>query len=119
LLQTLLHYFSRLARSLKPFRRGLLGLVLLFSLMAVAGLFTSGTGPSLLLQTGLSGTLWSALLLATVDIFHGVPPAPNPTSPWFHRLKRNIVRAFYALLALFVVLSSVALLATSFKLFSV
>ena len=115
----MLEFFFRMSSTLRPLRKGMVLMIVLFALLAVYGFFRSGITPSPVLQLGLSGSLFSALLLSTTDIFRNVPPPAAPDARWWLRVKRKSVRGFYTAIAILVMLSGLVLVGTSFRLFSV
>jgi len=108
----LLQHLQGFARWLRPARPLFIGLALLsFFIAAFLVLFGDPqSGDSLLLGV-VVGLLWCLCALLLIDTFENVPPPASAEQRSLARLKRHIVRLWYALLALaFLGLSIAALL---------
>lgn len=116
LARKILRFLHRFAVRLQPWRNVFFVLSFVFALMAVYGLFDNSVYPASWLQFGLSGLLWCLMVLATIELFQVLPAIPQPTQPFFQRVKLRIARAFYYLLSIVIVISTLLLLATSIRL---
>jgi uncharacterized membrane protein len=108
----LLKHLQGFARWLRPARPLFIGLGVLSFLIAAFLVLVGDpqSGDSLLLGV-VVGLLWCLCALLLIDTFENVPPPASAEQRSLARLKRRIVRLWYALLALaFLGLSVAALL---------
>ena len=115
----MLNFFYSLAQFVRPYRYWLIALIGLFLVFVVIGVMEDSARPSVYLTLGLAGMLWCGLLFASGQLFLNVPPPVNSSMGFFARIRRKLSRGFYYLLALMMLISTLMLLSTSFRLFSV
>ena len=111
-----LYFLHALARRLRPWRLVFFVLIAVFALMSVYGLSSTEVYPASFLQIGLSGILWCLMVLATIELFQTLPEPVRAHHGFFRRIKLHFALAFYYMLALVIVLSTIILIGTSFRL---
>ena len=106
----------RLAARLRPFRLVIAAVGLLCLALLLYTLLSRPARSDTLLQAAILATLWAGLMFAFIDLFRQLPRLPSRGDGFFLRLKLELVRAFYAILALFVIVATLALLWTTARL---
>jgi len=112
--------FQRFANRLWPLRIVAVGAgVLSLVLVAVIILFSTTQEDDKYLIPGVLGILWSLSAYAFISTFQSVPEKAKRPDGFLHRLKRNIHRSWYWIIAFIFTGTTVATLFLTFRLFSI
>ena len=106
----------RLATRLRPFRLVIAATALLCLALLLYVLLGRPARSDTLLQAAILATLWAGLMFAFVDLFRQLPRLPSRGDGFFLRVKLELVRAFFVVLALFVIFATLALVWTTARL---
>ena len=112
--------FQRFANRLWPLRIVAVGAgVLSLVLVVVIILFSTTQEDDRYLIPGVLGILWSLSTYAFISTFQSVPEKAKGSDGFLHRLKRNIHRSWYWIIAFIFTGTTVATVFLTFRLFSI
>jgi hypothetical protein len=112
--------FQRLANRLWPLRIVAVGAGVLFLLLVVVIiLFSNSREDGKYLIPGFLGILWSLSAHAFIINFQSVPEKAKRSDGFLHRLKRNVHRSWYWIIAFIFTGTTVAAVFFTFRLVSI
>lgn len=112
----MLETLHRLATSLSGFKPLVIAGILIFSALAVFGLFTTTPETESLLNSSILGTIWTLLIFSFLQLFQSIPPHPATADGFFKSLCLRTKRGLYYLLSLLMISTTLALLWMSLRL---
>ena len=112
--------FQRFANRLWPLRIVAVGAGVFSLVLVVVMMFFSTTQEDdRYLIPGVLGILWSLSTYAFISTFQSVPEKAKRSDGFLHRLKRNIHRSWYWIIAFIFTGTTVATVFLTFRLFSI
>jgi hypothetical protein len=93
--------------------------VLFFVLVVVITIFSTSQDDVKYLIPGVIGILWSLSAYGFTSTFQFVPEKAKSSDGFFHRLKRNIHRSWYWLIAIIFAGTTIATILSSIRLISI
>ncbi|MDT8398794.1 MAG: hypothetical protein RQ899_09285 [Pseudomonadales bacterium] len=114
-LSNMLEKLHRLAFRLEGLKPVVIAAIVGFVALIVFALVDGREHRGLLILSVIA-TIWTMLLLALIEMFRSLPPAPTTQDGFFRRLKLRLKHGFFALLALLTALVTVLLIGLTFKL---
>lgn len=107
---------QRIASLLSGLRLPILLLAMLFLGLFVFSLFQQGTDRESAMLPALVGFLWAVLLYSFSRLFAEVPERPQPQHGWRQRLSLRLRRWLMSIIAILVILLTLAVLVLSWQL---